>query len=268
MTVAVDGPGARRYEWLMSTVKQKLSTSRHLAIEPNQKERSHTTDAAVGRGRAATGRAPGWCPLAYGAGMAENPELVVADVAAWRAWLDENESVSDGVWLVLAKKGKDGPTTLTRAQALEEVLCSGWIDAQARSRDDVTTLQRYCPRRPRSTWSVRNVGIAERLVTEGRMRPRGLAEMERAKADGRWDAAYEGPRNIRVPDELAAALAASPRAAAMFEVLSGQNRYAILHRLANLRTPEAHTRNVAGFVAMLERGETPYPQKRRPASPS
>ncbi|GAA1871666.1 YdeI/OmpD-associated family protein [Myceligenerans crystallogenes] len=194
--------------------------------------------------------------------MSENPELIVADVAAWRAWLDESESSSDGVWLVLAKKGKDAPTTLSHATALEEALCSGWIDAQARSRDDATSKQRFCPRRARSKWSARNVGIAERLVTEGRMRPRGLEEMEKAKADGRWAAAYESPRNIQVPDDLAAALAASPRAAAMFEILSGQNRYAILFRLANLRTAEAKARNVTKFVGMLERGETVYPQKK------
>lgn len=194
--------------------------------------------------------------------MIDNPELTLADAAAWRAWLDEHESTSDGVWLVLAKKGKDAPTTLTHATALEEALCSGWIDAQGRRRDDATSLQRFCPRRARSRWSARNVGIVERLAAEGRMRPRGSEEVEKAKADGRWDAAYESPKNIQVPDALAEALAASPRAAAMFEILSSQNRYAILYRLASLKTPEAHARNVTKFVAMLERGETPHPQKR------
>ncbi|RPF21029.1 YdeI/OmpD-associated family protein [Myceligenerans xiligouense] len=194
--------------------------------------------------------------------MIDNPELILADAAAWRAWLDENESTSDGVWLVLAKKGTVEPTTLSYASALEEALCSGWIDAQKRRRDEATSLQRFCPRRPRSRWSARNVGIVEGLRAAGRMRPRGVEEVEKAKADGRWEAAYDGPKNIRVPEELAEALAASPRAAAMFEILSGQNRYAILHRLANLKTPEAHTRNVTKFVSMLERGETPYPQKR------
>lgn len=194
--------------------------------------------------------------------MIDDPELIVPDGAAWRAWLDENESLSDGVWLVLAKKGTTTPTSLSYAAALEEALCSGWIDAQKRRRDDATSLQRFCPRRARSRWSARNVGIVERLTAAGRMRPRGTDEVEKAKADGRWESAYEGPRNIQVPEELAEALSANPRAAAMFEILSGQNRYAILHRLANLRTPEAHTRNVGKFVAMLERGETPYPQKR------
>ncbi|GAB4085896.1 YdeI/OmpD-associated family protein [Myceligenerans cantabricum] len=194
--------------------------------------------------------------------MIDDPELTVADAAAWRAWLDENESTSDGVWLILAKKGKDAPTTLNHEAALEEALCSGWIDGQSRRRDDVTTRRRFCPRRARSLWSVRNVGIVARLDAEGRMRPRGTNEVEEAKADGRWDAAYEGPKSIQVPDELAAALAESPRAAAMFEILSSQNRYAILVRLANLKTPEAHTRNVTKFVAMLARGETVYPQRR------
>jgi uncharacterized protein YdeI (YjbR/CyaY-like superfamily) len=194
--------------------------------------------------------------------MTENPEMIVADAAAWRAWLDEHESTSDGVWLILAKKGKDAPTTLNYDAALEEALCSGWIDAQGRRRDDATSLQRFCPRRARSMWSARNVGIVERLTAEGRMRPRGIEEVEKAQADGRWDAAYEGPRNIQVPDELAEALAASPRATAMFEILTSQNRFAMLHRLVNLKTPEARTRNVVKFVAMLERGETIYPQKR------
>lgn len=199
---------------------------------------------------------------AYGARMIDNPQLIVADAAAWRAWLDEHESTSDGVWLVLAKKGTREPTSLSYAEALEEALCSGWIDAQKRRRDEATSLQRFCPRRARSRWSARNVGIVQRLVAEGRMRPRGTAEVDAAQADGRWDSAYEGPRNIQVPEAFAEALAASPRAAAMFEILSGQNRYAILYRLASLRTPEAFARNVATFVAMLEREETPYPQKR------
>ncbi|MBL0885659.1 YdeI/OmpD-associated family protein [Myceligenerans indicum] len=194
--------------------------------------------------------------------MTDNPELTVPDAAAWRAWLDEHESTSDGVWLVLAKKGKQAPTTLDYDAALDEALCSGWIDAQKRRRDDATSLQRFCPRRARSRWSARNVGIVQRLTSEGRMRPRGAEEVDNARADGRWDLAYEGPKSIQIPDGLAEALAASPRAAAMFEILTGQNRYAILHRLANLKTPEAHARNVTKFVAMLERGETPHPQKR------
>ncbi|GAA1987705.1 YdeI/OmpD-associated family protein [Isoptericola halotolerans] len=190
--------------------------------------------------------------------------LVLPDAAAWRSWLDEHEdSAPEGVWLVLARKGRPAPTTLTRASALEEALCSGWIDAQARSRDEDTSLQRYCPRRARSTWSVRNREIVARLTDAGRMRPRGQAEVDRAKADGRWEAAYAGPATIEVPPALAAALARSPRAAATWETLTSQNRYAILHRLATLTTAAARERNVAKFVAMLERGETVHPQRRR-----
>jgi len=125
-----------------------------------------------------------------------DPELLITDPAAWRAWLDEHEATSDGVWLILARKGKDAPTSLTYDTALDEALCSGWIDAQGRSRDDTTTLQRFCPRRSRSRWSVRNVGIVAGLIAEGRMRPRGQEEIDKAKADGRWDAAYEGSKNI------------------------------------------------------------------------
>ena len=195
--------------------------------------------------------------------MADNdPELLLPDTAAWRAWLDENEARSNGVWLILAKKGKDAPTSLTRDSALEEALCSGWIDAQARSRDDATALQRYCPRRPRSRWSARNVGIVGRLTAEGRMRPRGQEEVDKAKVDGRWDAAYEGSKNIEVPPDLDEALAASPRATAMFGILTAQNRYAILFRITGVKKPETRARNIAKFVAMLERGETVHPQRR------
>ena len=189
--------------------------------------------------------------------------LLLPDVTAWRAWLDEHEdSAPDGVWLIVAKKGQDAPTTLTRAAALEEALCSGWIDAQAKSRDAATSLQRYCPRRARSIWSVRNREIVARLIAEGRMRPRGQAEIDRAKQDGRWDAAYAGPATIEVPGALTAALAASPRASAMWDILTSQNRYAILHRLATMKKEETRVRNIAKFVAMLERGETFYPQRR------
>ena len=193
-------------------------------------------------------------------------QLALPDPAAWRSWLDEHEETCpDGAWLVLAKKGRPAPTTLTHATALEEALCSGWIDAQMRSLGADTMLQRFCPRRPRSRWSVRNQEIVARLTAEGRMRPRGQAEIDAAKADGRWDAAYEGPARAEVPPDLAAALGASPDAQAMFDVLTSQNRYAILHRLGALKTAEARERNVARFVAMLERGETLHPQRRRRA---
>src|SRR5437879_7603508 len=124
---------------------------------------------------------------------AELPELLVRDASAWRAWLARHHADPGGVWLVLAKKGTENPTGLTYDQALEEALCHGWIDGQARRRDEATYRQRFTPRRKRSAWSKRNTGIAERLGAEGRMQPAGHAEVKRAKADGRGEGAYAGP---------------------------------------------------------------------------
>lgn len=186
--------------------------------------------------------------------------LVVADVAAWRSWLDAHEAESDGVWLTLAKKGVTSPTSLTYAQALDEALCSGWIDGQSKSVDAATYLRRFTPRRARSMWSARNVEHIARLVAEGRMRTRGAAEVERAKSDGRWDAAYAGSATIGMPDDLTAALAADDAARAMFGTLNAQNRYSVLHRIATARTPETRQRRLERLVAMLSRGETPHPQ--------
>lgn len=195
--------------------------------------------------------------------MTDPEPLVVADVAAWRGWLDEHEDSSDGVWVMLAKKGVTEPTSLTYAQALDEALCSGWIDGQVKSIDQDTYRQRYTPRRQRSLWSARNVDHIARLTGQGRMRTRGLAEVDRAKADGRWANAYKGPASIEMPDDLRLALDASVAAAAMFAILTGQNRYAVLHRVTTATTPATRKRRIETLVAMLERGETPYPQKRR-----
>jgi uncharacterized protein YdeI (YjbR/CyaY-like superfamily) len=191
----------------------------------------------------------------------ESPELIVRDAPAWREWLGENHADPDGVWLVLAKKGTEKPTSLTYDQALEEALCHGWIDGQTRRRDDATYRQRFTPRRKRSAWSKRNTGIAERLRAEGRMHPGGHAEVERAKADGRWEAAYAGPATIEIPPDLTEALAAEPKAQAMFETLSSQNRYAILYRIATAKRADTRARRIGEFVAMLARGETVHPQK-------
>ena len=193
---------------------------------------------------------------------AELPELTVPDAAAWQVWLDAHHENSAGVSLVLAKKGVTEPTSLTYDQALEEALCFGWIDGQVRRRDETTYRQRFTRRRPRSSWSKRNVGIAERLLAEGRVRPAGMAEVERARADGRWDAAYPGSASIEVPPDLAAALAAEPKARAMFEILSSQNRYAVLYRIETAKRPETRRRRIEQFVAMLARGEAVHPQKR------
>lgn len=185
--------------------------------------------------------------------------LVLRDAAAWRAWLDEHEDDGDGVWLVLAKKGTVEPTSLTYAQALDEALCSGWIDGQNRSRDAATFVQRFTPRRRTSLWSRRNVGLVADLVAQGRMRPRGQAEVDRARADGRWERAYAGAATAEVPDDLAAALAASPAAAELFAALSAQNRYAVLHRVATA-TPTARAGRIATLVGRLAEGRTPHPQ--------
>jgi uncharacterized protein YdeI (YjbR/CyaY-like superfamily) len=191
----------------------------------------------------------------------DREELVFADVHKWRAWLEKHYASSSGIWLVLAKKGTFKPTSLTYAEALEDALCFGWIDGQARSRDAGTFTQGFTPRRKRSPWSKRNTGTAERLVLEGRMHESGIAEMDRAKADGRWEAAYAGPASIEVPPELAAALAASRQAKAKFATLNSQNRYAILYRIATAKRAETRSKRIAKFVEMLERGETIYPQK-------
>lgn len=193
----------------------------------------------------------------------ELPELIVQDAAAWREWLHEHHGQPSGVWLVLAKKGIADPTSLTYAEALEEALCYGWIDGQAGRRDEGTHRQRFTPRRSRSPWSQRNVGIVARLEAEGRMHPAGVAEVERAKGDGRWDAAYPGQAGALVPHDLTVALAAQPRAQAMFDILTSTNRYALLHRIQDAKRPETRTRRIEQFVAMLGRGETLYPQKRK-----
>ncbi|MDR0481676.1 MAG: YdeI/OmpD-associated family protein [Cellulomonadaceae bacterium] len=184
------------------------------------------------------------------------PELVVADAAAWRAWLDAHESESPGVWLVLARKGANGPTTLTYDEALDEALCSGWIDGQTKRRDDVSTFRRFTPRRARSVWSLRNTEHIARLDAQRRLRPRGRAEVDAAHADGRWDRAYGGSSNIDVPEELTAALEASPRAAQAFEALTKQERYSMLYRLAQAQRPETVTRNVSRYIVDLEQRPT------------
>jgi uncharacterized protein YdeI (YjbR/CyaY-like superfamily) len=196
----------------------------------------------------------------------ELPELIVAHARAWRAWLAEHHDTRPGVWLVLAKKGTTEPTSLSYDEALAEALCHGWIDGQIRGRDDGTFRQRFTPRRARSAWSKRNVGIVEQLLAEERMHPAGVRAIEQAKADGRWEAAYAGPATIAVPDDLAAALAAEPKAQAMFEILTSQNRYAVLLRIDSAKRSDTRARRIERFVAMLARGETVYPQKRKLAS--
>jgi uncharacterized protein YdeI (YjbR/CyaY-like superfamily) len=179
-----------------------------------------------------------------------------ASAAGWEAWLEEHHDQDDGIWLEYAKKAS-GHATVTPAEAIEVALCFGWIDGQVqRSPHEGWARTGYSPRRARSRWSRINRERAEALIAAGRMRPAGLREVERAKADGRWEAAYEPPSTMEVPPDLQAALDANPRAAAFFATLHGANRYAILYRLHDAKRPETRARRLAQFVAMLERGET------------
>jgi uncharacterized protein YdeI (YjbR/CyaY-like superfamily) len=186
------------------------------------------------------------------------PKIPFASAAEWEAWLEANHAVSDGVWITMAKKDT-GIESVRYPEVLESALCFGWIDGRREALDERWFLQRYTRRRLRSRWSRINREKAQLLIEEGRMRPSGLAEVDRAKADGRWAAAYAGQRSITVPDDLQSELDARPRAKAFFAELSSQNRYAILYRLQDAKKPETRVRRLAQFVAMLEAGETLYP---------
>lgn len=176
----------------------------------------------------------------------------------WERWLVANHDTSPGVWLKIAKKAS-GIETVNHAEALEVALCCGWIDGQRRSLDDRFFLQKFTPRGPRSTWSRVNREKALDLVARGRMQRSGLREVERAKADGRWEAAYEPQSTATVPDDLQRELDANPRAAAFFGSLDSRNRYAILYRLQSAKKPETRARRLAQFVAMLDEQRKPYP---------
>ncbi|MEW1586503.1 YdeI/OmpD-associated family protein [Micromonospora vinacea] len=197
---------------------------------------------------------------------AELAELVVADADALRAWLAANHASSPGVWLALTRKGGT-VTTVTWQQAVDEALCVGWIDGQARKRDDKSSWIRFTPRRSRSSWSQRNVANVARLEEQGRMLPAGRAAVDAAKADGRWAAAYAPPSEAEVPADLLAAIAAEPAAQAMLDVLTKANRFALIHRLNAVKRIETRERKIGEFVAMLARHETIYPQKAKPALP-
>lgn len=188
--------------------------------------------------------------------MATKPieEFVVPDATAWRAWLNQHETASDGVWLVLAKKGTKQPTSLRYDEALDEALCSGWIDGQKRSRDATTFLQRFTPRRRASMWSQRNIGIVAELAAQGRMRDQGQAEIDRAQADGRWERAYPGQASAAVPAELATALAGSPAAKVRFAALTKAARFATIHPLITAPNDATRTRRLAKIMAALEEG--------------
>jgi uncharacterized protein YdeI (YjbR/CyaY-like superfamily) len=185
----------------------------------------------------------------------ELPVLPFASASAWEAWLEHEHARARGVWLRIAKKAT-GIATVSHAEALDVALCFGWIDGQRQAFDATWFLQRFTPRKRGSRWSQINTEHVERLTAAGRMRPAGLAQVEAARADGRWQAAYAGQRSATVPRDLQAALDANPDAAAFFATLRGANRYAILYRVQDAKRPETRARRIASFVAILERGET------------
>jgi uncharacterized protein YdeI (YjbR/CyaY-like superfamily) len=182
------------------------------------------------------------------------PILPFASQADLEAWLDENGTGSGGFWLKIAKKGS-GIDSVTYAEALELALCFGWIDSQKRGFDEEYFLQRFTPRRPRGKWSRINREKAEELISSGRIRPAGLTEVEAAKADGRWEAAYAGQRDVTVPDDLQRELDRNRAAREFFAGLDSANRYAILYRLDDAKKPETRERRLRKFIGMLERGE-------------
>ena len=184
-------------------------------------------------------------------------ELTFASREAWEEWLAAHHATADGVWLKLAKKGS-GLASVSRPEALEVALCYGWIDGQARTLDDSWWLQRFTPRRSRSRWSKINRAKAIEMIERGEMKPAGLREVERAKADGRWDAAYDAPSTSEVPDDLRRALDENKVARDFFESLDSRNRYAILHRIQEAKRPETRARRIAKFVAMLDEQKKLY----------
>src|SRR3954469_10335287 len=183
------------------------------------------------------------------------PIIGFAEADAFDAWLAREPRDSKGLWLKLAKKGA-GVANLSKAEAIDAALCHGWIDGQLDRYDAAHWLIRFTPRKRASKWSEVNRSRALELIAQGRMRPAGLAEIEAAKADGRWDAAYAPASTAQVPPDLQAALDASPEAASFFATLKGANRYAILYRIGTAKKEETRARRIADFVAMLERGET------------
>jgi uncharacterized protein YdeI (YjbR/CyaY-like superfamily) len=184
-----------------------------------------------------------------------------SDAASFYAWLGEHHAAEPEVWIKIHKVGSGLPS-ITPREAIDVALCWGWIDAIRKGFDERSYLQRYVPRGRKSTWSRINVENVARLIAEGRMTEAGLAHVEAAKADGRWERAYRGARDMAIPDDLRAAIDAEPAARATFERSSSQNRFALAFRLHNLKTEAGRRRKIAAFVEMLKRGETIHPQRR------
>jgi len=186
------------------------------------------------------------------------PIVLFADRAAFREWLGRHHASQPGLWLRIAKAASP-LRSVTYADALDVALCFGWIDGQKRSYDADSFLQKFTPRQKRSAWSKRNREHVERLIAAGEMHSAGLAAVDAARADGRWDRAYDSPATVTVPEDFAAALAEHPDARAFFETLTGANRYAILYRIQTAVKPETRARRIADFVAKLQRRETLHP---------
>jgi uncharacterized protein YdeI (YjbR/CyaY-like superfamily) len=177
--------------------------------------------------------------------------------AAFRTWLEKHHATTPGVWLRIYKKASGVPS-INHPEALDEALCFGWIDGQRKSYDEVSFLQKFTPRRPRSLWSKRNIQYIERLTQAGLMTEAGLHEVEKAKADGRWAAAYDSPATMEVPDDFLAELRKHPQAAAFFEGLNKTNKYAIAWRLTTAKTDATRLRRMQKIIAMLDKGEKLY----------
>ena len=188
---------------------------------------------------------------------ADRPELAFPSAAELEAWLEEHHEASDGIWLKLAKKGT-GVASVTLAEAIDLGLCFGWIDGQTRRIDETYYAVRYGPRRPRSVWSKRNVEHVARLTAEGRMRPSGLEQVERAQADGRWAAAYDGAATATIPDDLQAAFDAEPALAATYASWNASSRFAVLHRLQTAVRPETRERRLQAALIALREQRPPH----------
>lgn len=188
----------------------------------------------------------------------ELPKLSFPSQKAWERWLKANHQKSPGIWLQIAKKSS-GIASVTYAEAIEIALCYGWIDGQKQSHSEEIWQQKFTPRAKKSIWSTINREKALALIASGKMQPAGMAEIDRAKEDGRWDRAYESPKNIQIPPDLQSALNKNPKAKAFFAELNGRNRYAILWRVHTAKKPETRAKRIELFIGMLERGEKLHP---------
>jgi uncharacterized protein YdeI (YjbR/CyaY-like superfamily) len=188
------------------------------------------------------------------------PVLAFTSRDRWEAWLRKNAAASPGVWIKFARK-ESGIASIGKPEAIEAALCFGWIDGQLDRFDDQFWLTRFTPRGPRSKWSQNNVDTAKKLLAAGSMTRAGVAEIEKAKADGRWEAAYAPQRKAEVPEDLQAALDAEPAAKAFFATLTGANRFAVLYRIQDAKTAKTRSARIEKFVSMLARGETLHPKK-------